>query len=57
MSTRENLAWIFDNAIVKNYLAYAHGLVGILVVAMLGIGVVATSILLIWFKLGLPFGF
>lgn len=43
MSTRENLAWIFDNAIVKNYLAYAHGLVGILVVAMLGIGVAEGS--------------
>lgn len=43
MSTRENLVWIFDNAIVRNYLAYAHGLVGILVIAMLGIGVAEGS--------------
>ena len=38
MSKAANLQWIFDNAIVGNYLAYAHGLIGILVVAMLGIG-------------------
>ncbi|MBR5457621.1 MAG: AbgT family transporter, partial [Kiritimatiellae bacterium] len=38
MSSVENLCWIFDNMIVNNWLAYAHGLVGILVVAMLGIG-------------------
>lgn len=43
MSTRENLVWIFNNAIVRNYLAYAHGLVGILVIAMLGIGVAEGS--------------
>ena len=38
MSSAENLCWIFDNMIVQNFLAYAHGLVGILVIAMLGIG-------------------
>ena len=38
MSEIANVQWIFDNAIVANWLAYAHGLVGILVVAMLGIG-------------------
>ncbi len=38
MSEAVNLQWIFDNAIIGNYLAYAHGLIGILVVAMLGIG-------------------
>ena len=38
MSETVNLQWIFDNAIIGNYLAYAHGLIGILVVAMLGIG-------------------
>ena len=38
MSTVENVCWIFDNMIVGNWLAYAHGLIGILVVAMLGIG-------------------
>ena len=43
MSTAENLQWIFDNAIVKNYLAYAHGLIGILLIAMFGIGVAEAS--------------
>ena len=38
MSEAANVQWIFDNAIVGNWLAYAHGLIGILVVAMLGIG-------------------
>jgi len=38
MSETGNVQWIFDNAIVGNWLAYAHGLIGILVVAMLGIG-------------------
>lgn len=38
MSDVANIQWIFDNAIVANWLAYAHGLIGILVVAMLGIG-------------------
>ena len=38
MSDVANIQWIFDNAIVDNWLAYAHGLIGILVVAMLGIG-------------------
>ena len=38
MSETANIQWIFDNAIIGNYLAYAHGLIGILVVAMLGIG-------------------
>lgn len=43
MASVENLCWIFDNAIVGNWLAYAHGLIGILVVAMLGIGVAEGS--------------
>ena len=38
MSEAANVQWIFDNAIIGNWLAYAHGLIGILVVAMLGIG-------------------
>ena len=38
MSEIANVQGIFDNAIVANWLAYAHGLVGILVVAMLGLG-------------------
>ena len=38
MSEMANVQWIFDNAIVTNWLAYAHGLIGMLIVAMLGIG-------------------
>ena len=38
MASAEGLWWIFDNAIVQNWLAFAHGLVGILLVAMMGIG-------------------
>lgn len=49
MSDAANVRWIFDNAIVANWLVYAHGLVGILVVA--------TAVMILWFKLGLPFGF
>lgn len=43
MSEIANVQWIFDNAIVNNWLAFAHGLVGILVVAMLGLGVAEGS--------------
>ena len=43
MSDAENIQWIFDNAIVQNWLAYAKGLVGILLVAMFGIGLTEGS--------------
>jgi aminobenzoyl-glutamate transport protein len=43
MAETANVQWIFDNAIVANWLAFAHGLVGILVVAMLGLGVAEGS--------------
>ena len=43
MAEVANVQWIFDNAIVSNWLAFAHGLVGILVVAMLGLGVAEGS--------------
>jgi len=43
MATRENLCWIFDNAIVRNWTAYAHGLIGILMVAMMGVGLAKAS--------------
>lgn len=43
MAAAENVRWIFDNAIVQNWLAFAHGLVGILVVAMMGIGLAQSS--------------
>lgn len=43
MSDTQHLQWIFDNAIVQNWLAYAKGLVGILLVAMFGIGLAEGS--------------
>ena len=43
MAEIASVQWIFDNAIVTNWLAYANGLVGILVVAMLGLGVAEAS--------------
>jgi aminobenzoyl-glutamate transport protein len=43
MSDAENVQWIFNNAIVQNWLAYAKGLVGILLVAMFGIGLAEGS--------------
>jgi aminobenzoyl-glutamate transport protein len=43
MSDVANVQWIFNNAIINNWLAFAHGLIGILVVAMLGIGVAEGS--------------
>ena len=43
MSMTENIRWIFDNAIVQNWLAYAHGLVGILTLAMFGLGTAQES--------------
>jgi aminobenzoyl-glutamate transport protein len=43
MASVEGLRWIFDNAIVDNWLAYARGLTGILLVAMMGIGVAEGS--------------
>ena len=43
LSDREHVQWIFDNAIVQNWLAYAKGLVGILLVAMFGIGLAQAS--------------
>ena len=43
MASAEGLWWIFDNAIVQNWLAFAHGLVGILLVAMMGIGLAEGS--------------
>ncbi|MBR3820151.1 MAG: AbgT family transporter [Kiritimatiellae bacterium] len=43
MAEIANVQWIFNNAIVTNWLAFANGLVGILIVAMLGLGVAEAS--------------
>ena len=43
MSSVSNIHWIFDNAIINNWLAFAKGLIGILLVAMMGIGIAEGS--------------
>ena len=46
MFTSENIRWIFNNAILKNWLAYGNGILGTILVVMLGIGVCEESGLL-----------
>ena len=38
MAETENLRWIFDNALVRNWVSFAHGLLPIVVVVMMGVG-------------------
>ena len=46
MFTAENIQWIFNNAILNNWLAYGNGILGTILVVMLGIGVAEESGLL-----------
>lgn len=39
MFAPEHLRWLFDNAIVENWLAFGNGVLGIILVVMLGIGI------------------
>jgi len=43
MATAENVRWIFDNALVKNWVAFAHGLMPIVLVVMMGVGLAERS--------------
>lgn len=43
MATTENLRWIFDNALVRNWVAFAHGLLPIVIVVMMGVGLAEKS--------------
>ena len=40
---QKNIRWIFDNAILTNWLAFGHGVVGIILIALLGIGIAEHS--------------
>lgn len=42
----ENIRWIFDNAILNNWLGYAGGIVGTVLIVMFGIGIAEESGLL-----------
>ncbi|MCD8180673.1 MAG: AbgT family transporter [Firmicutes bacterium] len=46
MLTAENIRWIFSNAILDNWLAYAGGIVGTILIVMFGIGIAEESGLL-----------
>ena len=46
MFEAENLRWIFDNALLKNWLSYGGGVLGTILVVMLGVGLAEQSGLL-----------
>ena len=46
MFTAENIRWIFSNAILDNWLGYAGGIVGTILIVMFGIGIAEESGLL-----------
>ena len=46
MFTAENVRWIFSNAILDNWLGYAGGIVGTILIVMFGIGIAEESGLL-----------
>lgn len=46
MFTSENIRWLFDNAILTNWLAYAGGILGTILIVMFGIGIAEESGLL-----------
>lgn len=46
MFKTENVLWIFDNALLKNWLAYAGGILGTILIVMFGIGIAEESGLL-----------
>ncbi|SHH76158.1 AbgT family transporter [Ferrimonas marina] len=46
MLAPENVRWMFDNAILANWLAYGNGVLGVILVVMLGVGIAEHSGLL-----------
>ncbi|MEZ8093420.1 AbgT family transporter [Photobacterium swingsii] len=46
MLATENVRWIFDNALLKNWLSFGHGVLGIILIVMLGVGIAENSGLL-----------
>ena len=43
MFTTENIRWLFDNALLTNWLAYAGGILGTILIVMFGIGLAEES--------------
>ena len=46
MNEAEHVRWFFDNAILQNWLGFGHGVMGIILIVMLGVGVSESSGLL-----------
>ncbi len=46
MFSSENVRWLFDNALVKNWLTYGNGILGVILIIMFGIGLSEESGLL-----------
>lgn len=46
MFTNENIKWIFENALLKNWLSYGGGVLGTILIVMLGVGLAEESGLL-----------
>lgn len=46
MFATENVRWLFDNAILTNWLAFGHGVLGTILIVMLGVGIAEHSGLL-----------
>ncbi|BCL70787.1 Putative p-aminobenzoyl-glutamate transporter [Vibrio nigripulchritudo MADA3029] len=46
MLQAEHIRWMFDNALLKNWLAFGHGVLGVILIVMLGIGIAENSGLL-----------
>ncbi|WP_278248145.1 AbgT family transporter [Parendozoicomonas haliclonae] len=43
MMTGEKIRWIFDNAILQNWLAFGNGVLGVILISVLGVGVAEES--------------
>ncbi|CAH0532878.1 p-aminobenzoyl-glutamate transport protein [Vibrio stylophorae] len=46
MLDTENVRWVFDNALLQNWLAFGGGVLGVILIVMLGIGIAENSGLL-----------
>lgn len=46
MTNTEHVRWLFDNALLKNWLAFGNGVLGVILIVMLGVGVAEHSGLL-----------
>lgn len=46
MMATEHVRWMFDNALVNNWLAFGNGVLGVILIVMLGVGVAEQSGLL-----------